>query len=298
MIADEQHVARLHPEAREMLDRSIDDKIFHILQDRWLPYPGADRLIEMLEMLLRMPTKVRPPSMLIVGDSNCGKTSLVKRFRDAHPPTEGMFEAACPVFYMVTCPPEPDEGRLYEDILKTLMIPFRYSDKPAKKRDEVCYQFEQIGVRMIILDEIGNSLSGSGLKQRVFMNSLKNLHNLLNVPIILVGTMEAQYVTSSDAQFASRFKVEQLPRWDYNMDFQRFLARLEMTLPLGKASLLAAPELSKLIFDRSESGCIGDYMDLVSAAAILAIKNGSERVTAKEIMGCDFVPSSKRQPPA
>lgn len=298
MALDKKHISRLLPEAREMLERSKKDRIYYIQQDRWLPYPAAERILEKLELMLSMPPKIRPPSLLICGDSHCGKSSLVRHFRDLHPPTDGVYEAACPVYYLETCPSEPDEGRLYEEILKDIMIPFRYSDKPAKKMDEVFYQFGQMEVSMIILDEIGNTLSGSGLKQRVFMNSIKTLHNKLKRPIVLVGTMEAQYVTNSDAQFASRFKTETLTRWEYDRDFQKFVAKMELTLPLSESSRLASPELSKMIFDRADSGCIGDFVDLVGAAAILAIKKGSEKITKEEILECNFTPSSKRQPPA
>lgn len=296
MTKDEPHIARLLPETREALDKSPEDRIYYVQQDRWLPYPRAQQILDKLESLLSMPPKTRAPSFLITGDSHCGKSSLVKHFRDLHPPTDGLDEPACPVYYLESCPPEPDEGRLYESILRDLMIPFRYSDKPAKKMDEALWQFQQIEAKMIILDEIGGLLSGSVLKQRVIMNSIKMLHNKVHVPIILVGASEAQYVTGSDAQFASRFKTVLLPRWEYDIDLQRFLARLELTLPLHKSSMLAGPKLSKLIYDRADSGCIGDFVDLVSKAAIMAIETGSERITEKEIKECDFSASSKRQP--
>lgn len=295
-MGEEQHIARLLPEAREMFGKSIEDRVSYIRQDRWLPYPDADRMLAKLESLYSMPKKIRAPSMLIVGDSHSGKSSLVRRFLDLHPPTDGVYEAACPVYYLESCPSEPDEGRLYDEILQDMLIPFRYSDKPSKKMAEVEYQFEQIGVRVIILDEIHHALSGSALKQRVFLNSIKSLHNKMQRPIVLVGTHEAQFVTSSDPQFASRFKMEALKRWGYDVEFQKFLARLEMTLPFERASLLASPDISKCLYKRAESGCIGDFVDLVVEAAILAINNGKERITNKEIKECDFIPSSKKPP--
>lgn len=222
-MMDEKHVGRLLPEARELLDGSLDERIAYIRQDRWLPYPEADRLLNKLESLYSMPPKTRPPSMLIVGDSHCGKTSLVRRFRDMHPPTDGVYEAACPVFYLPSCPSEPDEGRLYEEILKELMIPFRYSDKPSRKYDEVKYQFDQIGVKVLILDEISHALSGSALKQRVFMNAIKNIHNSMKRPIVLVGTHDAKFVAGSDRQFESRFKLETLERWKEDDNFRRLV---------------------------------------------------------------------------
>jgi hypothetical protein len=296
-MADEKHIARLLPETREMLGKSRKELIEYVRQDRWLPYPAADRLLGKLEALYEMPDKIRAPSMLIVGDSHCGKSSLVRMFRDIHPPTDGVYEAACPVFYLPSCPAEPDEGMLYEEILKELMIPFRYSDRPSKKFDEVKYQFDQIKVRVIILDEISNALSGSALKQRIFMNAIKNIHNKLQRPIVLVGTQEAHFVAESDKQFKSRFKKEALERWGENQNFQLFLVRLELTLPFEMPSLLAAPDLSRLIYQRAKSGCIGDFVDLISEAAILSINSGKDKITAKEVMECDFTPSSLMQPP-
>jgi GTPase SAR1 family protein len=295
-MVDENHVARLLPEAREMLDKSMEERIGYIRQDRWIPYPEADRILAKLEAFYNMPKKARAPSMLLVGDSNCGKSSLVRRFLDMHPPTDGVYEAACSVYYLASCPPEPDEGRLYEEILQDILIPFRYSDKPSKKMAEIEYQFELMGVRVIILDEIHNAMSGSSLKQRTFLNAIKNLHNTMQRPIVLVGTQEAQFVMTSDTQFASRFKMEPLKRWDEDIEFQKFLAKLELTLPFAKSSLLASTDMSKSIYKRAESGCIGDFVDLVVEAAVLAINNGRERITNKEIKECDFIPSSKKPP--
>lgn len=295
-MVDELHAARLLPEAREMLGKSVEERISYICQDRWLPYPEAVRILARLESLFNCPEKIRASSMLLVGDSHSGKSSLVRRFRDLHPPTDGVYEAACPVYYLKSCPSEPDEGRLYDEILQDLMVPFRYSDKPSKKKAEVEYQFGQIGVRVIILDEIHHSLSGSALKQRVFLNSIKSLHNEMQRPIVLVGTHEAQFVTSSDPQFTSRFKMEQLKRWNEDVEFQKFLARFELTLPFSRASLLASPDISKCIYKRAESGCLGDFVDLVVEAATLALSTGKDRITVKEIKECDFKPSSKKPP--
>lgn len=292
-MTNEDHVAKLFPEARAMLERSPEEKIRFVREDRWLPYPAADRLLDKLESLFNMPEKVRAPSMLIVGDSHCGKSFLVRRFQDRHPKTDGLYEVACPVYYLHSCPPEPDEHRLYEEILQDLKIPFRYSDRPSKKLDEIRYQFEQIGVRMIILDEMSNALSGSTNKQRVFMNAIKNLHNAVQRPVVLVGTHEAEFVAHSDRQFQSRFKVETLNRWSYGIEFQRFLAKLELTLPFEQSSLLASVELSQQIFNRAKSGCIGDYVDLVTEAAVLAIETKAKKISSRQIMECDFSASSE-----
>lgn len=291
-MIDQMHLDRLLPEAREMLDKSPEERIYYINQDRWIPYAEADRILGILENLLKLPVKSRAPSLLITGRANSGKSCLVEHFRDLHPPTDGVYETACPVYYLSSCPPDPDEGRLYDDILSDLGIPFRPSDKPSVKMGEVVFQFRQIGAEVVILDEIGHSLTGSVTKQRVFMNSIKKLHNQVKKPIVLVGTLEAKYLNASDEQFESRFRVEVLKPWVNDVAFKRFLAQLELSLPFKNPSLLASHELSEIIFNRAGSGCLGDFISLVSSAAAFAVTTGLDKITLNAVKECYFVPIS------
>lgn len=285
----------LLPEAKEALSKSDSERMDFIREERWIPYPRSERLLEKLETLLRMPKKTRMPSMLIVGESHNGKSSLIKQFIERHPPTDGLNDSPYPVFYLESVPPEPDEKRLYDEIFDRLLVPFRYSDPPSKKFAELRYYIDKLGMRMLIFDEIHNALSGSVLKQRVYMNALKNLNNL-HIPVVLVGTLDALYATGTDKQISSRFKPYSLPHWDVDRDYVKFLTSLEVTLPLKKPSNLATRDIATYIYDRAESGCVGDFVDLVSEAAILAIESGSEQITVDELRDCEFIPSTKRSP--
>lgn len=59
---------------------------------RWVLYPRAKQALERLEALLEHPRGVRMPSIAIYGDSGIGigigigKTMIMQRFRDQHPP--------------------------------------------------------------------------------------------------------------------------------------------------------------------------------------------------------------------
>ena len=133
MNMNDKHLESLLPETREMVKKSIEERIMYILEERWIPYPRAQQLLDKLELLLMRPTKTRMPCLLIVGESNNGKSSLVKYFRRNHPPNDGQNvseeqskdHSIYPVFYLESCPPEPDEKRLYDDIFRELMVPFR-----------------------------------------------------------------------------------------------------------------------------------------------------------------------------
>lgn len=293
MTIDEQHAERLLPDAKAVLTGNDAERIEYLKTEKWIPYPRATQILNKLEELLNEPVRSRMPSLLIIGESNNGKTSLVKRFMRDHPITDGWDSAAVPVLY-VQAPPVPDERRFYDDIFSTLCLPFRHRDDPSQKQEMISYYFRKIGTRMLIVDEIHNVLSGSMAKQRAFMNALKNLSNRLQIPIVLVGTKDALNATSTDMQISSRFKPMNLPLWNFNADFGRLLASIELTLPLRKPSMLTTKEVAEEIYELSE-GNIGDILDVVNEAAMVAMRTGSEQVTLKEIKASGFTMPSRRR---
>lgn len=290
---DEQHLKKLLPETREVIFKSQEERIEYLKTEKWIPYPKANKILEKLEELRVEPKRSRMPSLLLVGESHNGKTSLVKKFWRDNPPTDGIHSAAYPVFY-VQAPPVPDERRFYDEIFSTLLVPFRHRDDPSQKVEMVQYYFEKIGTQVLVVDEIHNVLSGSIAKQRAFMNALKNLGNRLMLPIVLVGTKDALMATNTDMQISSRFRPMHLPLWRMDGDFVNLLASIELTLPLKNPSPLATKEIAPEIFNLSE-GYIGEIVALVSEAAIVAIETGTEHITMKEIKATGFTAPSKRR---
>lgn len=289
----EDYLERLIPEARKLVSSSNDERLRFIQIERWTPYPQADHILEKMESLFNAPERYRTASMMLVGEPNNGKTSLVRRFCSLHPKSDGWGdEPPYPVMY-AQAPPVPDERRFYDSILGTLLVPFRHRDAPSEKLASISYYFEKIGTRMLIVDEIHNILSGSPAKQRAFLNALKNLSNQMQLPLVLVGTKEALTMLTTDEQLSSRFRPEKLPKWKEGVNFLNLLANLESTLPLKLSSNLASQELAPVLFDLSE-GIIGEVATLVAAAATIAIKTGSERIGLKEIKAVDILPPSKR----
>ena len=82
-------------------------------------------MLKQLETLLSYPASHRMPNLLIVGDTNNGKTMLVKRFRGQHKPQDNPTgEAAVVPVLFLQAPPVPDEGRFYNAILERLFAPY------------------------------------------------------------------------------------------------------------------------------------------------------------------------------
>lgn len=65
----------------------LDDKtrIELIKRDRWIDYPRATDAMNRLERLLTTPKRERMPCMVLHGQSNIGKTLVIRKFQRAHP---------------------------------------------------------------------------------------------------------------------------------------------------------------------------------------------------------------------
>lgn len=54
--------------------------------ERWVQYTRAAQVLRILDLLLDHPRTTRMPSIAVYGDSGMGKTMIMQRFRDQHPP--------------------------------------------------------------------------------------------------------------------------------------------------------------------------------------------------------------------
>ena len=166
----------------------------------------------------------------------------------------------------------------YINILNHFFVPFRASDPEAKLRNQAVHLMRKYETKMLIIDEIHNCLTGSAKLLPEVMNTLKNLSNELSLNIVGVGTREAITILHTDPQYASRFDVVNLPKWELNQDFLRLLVSYVRLLPLKKQSNLASKEIATLIFEVS-GGNLGDLNRLLVECAKEAILQGDEEIT-------------------
>lgn len=291
-MTESEHVESLIESARAALELDDAERIRFALQDKWIPYPRAEAILKRMEELFAHPPVQRMPNLLLYGDSNIGKTAIVRQFQRMHPRTDGVDADAYPVV-IAQAPPGPDERRFLDDILGLLRIPFRYRDELAVKQGRIKNIFGKIGTRMLIVDEFHNVLSGTVPKQRHFLNCLKNFSNDWGIVMVLVGTKDALIATNTDPQIQSRYPPMGLPKWEMDEAYAAHLAGVEKTLPLKKPSCLASREIGVKIMELAE-GNLGDVMELISKACRIAIETGTERISMNEILAVGHVPPSKR----
>lgn len=264
-------------------------------QPHWIGYPRAKRVLDQLEDLLQYPRVHRMPNLLIVGETNNGKTVIVNRFQRLHPAADNAAgdHAIVPVL-LIQAPPAPDENRFYSVILDALAAPYPPRASVTEKQMQVLHLLRAVELRLLIIDEIHHVLAGHSAKQRQFLNVLKYLGNELQIPLVGVGTMDAVRAMHTDPQMANRFEPVALPRWEMNRDFQVLLASFERILPLQQPSRLAEPALAARLLALSE-GTIGELSSLLIAAANWAIRSGAERINEDVLKTVGWIPPSARR---
>jgi type II secretory pathway predicted ATPase ExeA len=282
---------------RPLADEDNESRIRRIQSDRWISYGRAELALAALENLLSFPKRTRMPNLLLVGPTNNGKTMVVEKFRRGHPPTPASTAsrsvASIPVV-KIQMPPAPDEPQFFGAVLEEIAFPHLVSDLGSKRKEAAVRLMRDTNVRVLIIDEVHNMLSGSRLQQRRLLNLLRWLGNELQIPLVAVGTAEALHAIQSDDQLANRFEPIALPPWRSGKEYQQLLKTLEAVLPLRRPSELAKSAIANKILSASE-GILGEVVSMVTRAAILAISTGEERISTKTLDDIVFIAPSDRR---
>lgn len=235
------------------------------------------------------------PNMLIVGETNNGKTMIATRFAKLHPAreVEGGEAVHVPVL-MIQAPPAPDERRFYMAILDRLFASYRPGVRIASMQAQVIRLLRYAGVQVLVIDEIHHVLAGYLARQRAFLNVIKYLGNELQVPIVALGIHEAARALHTDPQLANRFEPVALPRWVMGEEFLMLLASFETMLPLRERSGLTGRHLADTVLAMSE-GLIGEVASVLAAAAVHAVRTGRERIDEAVLLSLDWIPPSQRR---
>jgi hypothetical protein len=282
--------------ARRALDLSDDERSRYTFHERFVRYPAADLIIDDLTVLMNHPRVHRMPNRLLVGETNNGKTALIRHFMSLHPSSNdpGLEAAIVPIVY-IQAPPVPEEHRFYGALLDAIGATHRHWFRTSELFYQARNLLPRVGLKMLFIDEIHNILAGSSKKHQAFLNTLKYIGNELMVPVIGAGTGDALRAVQSDPQIENRFEPLEIPRWKCTNDWRRFLATFELELPLRKPSDLADPRLAQRLHSMSE-GTVGELSRLLQRAMAQAIRGGEERICDAVLDRLQWIaPSVRRQ---
>ena len=268
----------LHASVRHLVTAEDAVRIDAIQQDFWLRYPAGEVVIARLFELLRMPRRVRMPSLLVYAPPNSGKTRIITRFLELYARECAAVDGEGEAVLSIQAPPTVDEKRLYLEILRAMQAPTPDATVP-RLRTMVVRQLEARGVRLLIIDEMQHILDQRPSQLQVVLNTIKYLSNELALSIAGFGSGEAKALVKSDEHLAQRFEIVGLPSWSKK---HRWLVELVgqrvARLPLRQPTAVDKAFMNTL--SAAAGGVSGRMFTLLEDAAIAAIRNKDERLTA------------------
>jgi Cdc6-like AAA superfamily ATPase len=186
-----------------LLDCPKAERIEAIHGDRWVTYPRARLILEVLETLLVRPRTTRMTSIAVYADSGMGKTMLMERFRRAHPPAYDPNERrmVAPVLALQMAS-YATERRFYGQLLTAIGVPFEPRATVLDLEVQALRNLRRMDVKVLMLDEAHNILAGSAREQRIVLNMFRYLSNELRISLVCLGISEAREAIGGDVQLA------------------------------------------------------------------------------------------------
>lgn len=274
-------LSHLTPSAQGWVSLPAEERIRHIRADRWIGYQLAVEAVSRLETLFTWPRKQRMHNLLLVGPTNNGKSMIIEKFRRQHPSTTSPEREHIPVL-CVQMPSEPSVLRFYTVLLAAMGVPQRPRQRLAELERQALDMMHEVGIHLLVIDELHNVLADNGINRREFLNLLRFLGNELRIPLVGVGTREAYLAIRSDDQLENRFEPIVLPLLEVGPECCSLIASFAASFPLRYPSPIATPDMARYLLTRSE-GTIGELVHLLTAAAVVAIESGEESINPRTL---------------
>ena len=191
--------SHLTDEAANVLADAIDERVYFVQSKRWIAYPKAVLILDHLNKLLKHPRTTRMPSLIVYGDSGMGKSMLVDKFKAEC--AMGCAAGSTPnsnKLLVVELSGRPTERRLFSQILSAVEAPQSPRASIVDMERGAINTLRDLGVQILVLDEIHNLLAGSWREQRIVLNTLRFLSNELKLSLVCFGIMEARDAINGD----------------------------------------------------------------------------------------------------
>ena len=266
----------LQAPSRVLAELSAQERIAWIRQDRWIQYPRAQRILEQLADLVDYPPRDRMPCLVIFGSTGMGKTRVVQKFlRDNRAHFDRRLGRTRTPVVSIQMPPTPSERDLYEEILSAMGGVFSHGTSVTILRHRIRTLARQLEVRMLIIDEIHSLLAGTFREQRVILNAIRFLANDLRIPLVCLGTEEANQALMTTSSWRTASRPQSCPPEENDASFEQLLLSFDRfaILPLRLPSELRDPKIHQRILSLTE-GVLGRICKLIETAAIEAIRSG------------------------
>ncbi|BDP43359.1 transposition protein TniB (plasmid) [Deinococcus aetherius] len=289
----------LGPEARAVLELGDEERIAYMQRQRWFDHDHAKLIMKRLESLLKHERNNRMPCVAITAETNNGKTLLLERFEQDHPPmivpVPGGHRTERPVL-RVSLVEDTTNIHIYRQILTAAGVPYPRRPDSLELLKQIQHTIENITkTRIIAIDEGHNIRKYPPRQLENALGALRSIATECKVTLVMAGLPEMLFMLNSDRQLENRFKiVYELPRWTEGLGFQQLLKAFEQGLPLREPSNLFLPPLAPRLLELS-GGLIGELHEILARAGEEAIHNKKEYINVALLEEMGFVSPMARR---
>ncbi len=249
----------------------------------------------------------KPEGLLVVGDSDSGKSTLLRYFSILLEKEERMHykqgvdfteleeqplehHAIKPAF-LFSVPSRATVNGVLERALSSNGIILDRRVTLNQLEDIFYSKLKILKTRVILIDEF-HDIGGIGYRdQKLILKVLKEMTNNLSIPIIAAGTSAALPLLQSDEQIRSRLEAIRLEPFRISVDFRDFVATYEAGLGVNLKHRMSLNDRKFLGYLHSRTnGLVGQVTQLLGKAYELAIRIGAEEITQELLEKVKFTP--------
>jgi hypothetical protein len=260
-----------------------DDERLALVGSLYVERDVADEVFGVIDhMRKRARVLTEPKSLMLIGDTGMGKTTLLKAYLEKNPSKLVDNCRVSPVVY-VSIPVKTTIRGAATEILRVMEVP-RYNKGNLDDRTHlVKSQLVAQKVEVILVDEMQHVVEASGAKSLPKVGDFfKDLSKKAKVPFVLTGMPATKEVVSQNDQLKRMCRLKNIGPFtaasgDEFLSFRRFLVKVDAQLPFSEQARLGDPDTARLIFAATQ-GKICHVMSLIREAAMLAIENGAHVV--------------------
>jgi hypothetical protein len=270
--------SHLDPSIHDIATKDDDARYRHIYTDVFIEHVRARSVFRYLNFLFHMPRKVRMPGLVIAADSGMGKTHLLRQFQRKYAdPNATGHKKRIPVAYCQV-PPGPSLISLQQAVLHALGAPPVEMARQSARNGIITDLLREAETRMVMIDEAQHFLAVAPRERTHLYDWMKFLSTESRQPIVLAGVRGCEVPIKTEPQLSTRFRIQEITRWDVGPELAEFLHTFEKACPLRLPSNLASRSMMRAI--QQESKGITDIMvHALTYAASIAIKEGRECIT-------------------
>lgn len=284
----------LAPEAHAALAQGKEARLAFIKLRHWFDYPRATQILERLDELVTHPDVSRMPCLMVVGSSNNGKTSIAKVFVAKYPSVTDAEKAIVkmPVLFIASLT-DPSPFSLFTEIISLMGLPYSSTKDVLKLKIRVYALLKELGVRVLVVDELNTILPLTNAKRAAFLAELRSLSVKAGISVVCFTTTAGARTASHDEAFTNRFPIMDLPVWELSDIWREMVRDHEGYLPFPQPSNLSSSSFSQTLLIKADYR-LGEMADLLEAMSSYAIKNNLPKLTTEVIKDCGWIPPQDR----